>query len=94
MNFCSSKLSYNIIKTFNISYKFNFKGCDSNYEVKCSNFKKSRYKWNIYIYLELISIMSSSVIHVHIVKCKVDVSFVATFKNWKKYLPQNWNHNL
>jgi len=27
-----------------------FKSCDSNFEVKCSNFKY-RYKWNIYLAL-------------------------------------------
>ena len=27
-------------------------------------------------------------------QCKVVVSFVATFKIWKKYLPQIKNHNL
>ena len=48
--------------------------CDYNFEIKWSTFKRDNY-------LALLLYISSA-IQVHIV-CKVDVSFVATFKMWK-----------
>ena len=72
---------------FNLT-QMNIQNIHSHYEVNLSNYKAELYEKIVSVKLFVIVIIDSSAIQEHIVSFKVDVSFVATFKNWKNIHPK------